>query len=99
MTPAALGEFQDAQCDDASLTSAPGPVVLYGCGQHRLTAIPDKFEEARSDAHYVQFEIELSGVNSIGDPIHLDEHVSIGRGIAVGSAAEATQVVLQDRSN
>jgi hypothetical protein len=99
LTQAALAKFHDEDCDETALMSAPGPVVLYACGTHRLSAIGDNFQVARSDAHYVQFEIELSGVNEAGFPITLDEHVSIGPGVPVGSQAAATQVILDDSSS
>jgi hypothetical protein len=98
MTDAALARFHDAQCEEHALTSAPGPVVLYACGQHQLTAL-DHFETARGDRHYVQYEVTFSGVNELGDPIRLDEHVTIGPGTPVGADAEARQAILEDTSS
>jgi hypothetical protein len=92
----ALSDFSDAHCDQRALLSSPGPVVLYACGERRVSAIPDEFEVARADSRYFQFVVQVSGADPSGYPFRLYEHVQIGRGVPVSARAEAVQVILED---
>jgi hypothetical protein len=63
--------YDDAACDyPLDLERDPGPTLLYGCGSHRVVAIPDDFVEAvKVDHNQVQQRVFVDGRR--GQPEHL----------------------------
>lgn len=97
LTSTALAEFSDRSCDDRSLLSAPGPIVLYRCGPHRITGF-SQIEVSRLDANYIQLQADLSGTDPSGFRPYTLDHLTIGHGTPVGSARSAEQVITDDSS-
>jgi len=94
----ALAGYHDATCGPPDLASSPGPIVLYACAGHSVTAIPDdSIDYVPGDPVLVQADIELAGDNESGQPIHLSEHLTIGPGTASDGHA-AAQVVTEATS-
>jgi hypothetical protein len=92
-TRQALARYHDAACRLEDLASSPGPIVLYACAGHPVTAIPyDSIDYVPGEPVLVQADIELAGENELGHPIHIPEHLTIGPGTASGGHA-AAQVI------
>jgi hypothetical protein len=94
----ALAGYHDATCGPKGLASSPGPIVLYACAGHPVTAIPDdSIDYVPGDPVLVQADIELAGENEFGHPIRLPEHLTIAPGTASDGQA-AAQVITEATS-
>jgi len=92
-TRQALAGYDDGACRPGDLASSPGPIVLYGCAGHAVSAIPDdSIDYVPGDPVLVQADIELAGENEVGHPIRIPEHLTIGPGTASDGHA-AAQVI------
>jgi len=98
LTSQAFSRYDDARCRGGDLAASPGPVVLYGCAGHRVTAIPDdSIEYIPGEPVLVQLTVELSGTDEDGRPIRLPEHLTIGPGTPTGGP-RAAQVITDTSS-
>jgi hypothetical protein len=70
--PEAAAKYrQDKTCEWPMLLS-PGPVLLYGCGEHRIVAIPlDEVEAVKVDHNAVQQELYFDGNGQGSQPEQL----------------------------
>jgi hypothetical protein len=92
----AEARYRDGACDDTSLESAPGPTVLYACGERRIVAIPDEEVEAvKVDHHLVQLEVYFAGHGRQAQP----EHLTIGPGTPVGGSTAVKQLIVDVSPN
>ena len=92
MTQKALTDYHDNECDEDSLVSAPGPVVVYRCAERRVVDITS-IRAYDPDSSQWFLEPRLSGTDASGRPMTLTEYIRIGRGTPIGASAEAAQVV------
>ena len=97
-TRQALALYHDAACRLEDLGASPGPIVLYACAGHTVTAIPDvSIEYVPGEPVLIQADIDLAGQNEFGHPIRLPEHLTIGPGTTSDGHA-AAQVITDTTS-
>jgi hypothetical protein len=87
LSDALAARYDDARCDyPLDLEREPGPVLLYGCGTHRIVAIPDELVEGvKSDHDEVQQRVFVDGRR--GQP----EHLVVKR---FGTGSERRQMII-----